>query len=100
MLTYRDLTGYLMTMFPEELVKDGKKLTNKQVYHRVWRWCQKNGIVPRKPTGKRQDSEAKERTTATRCWGTLNEVARVMEANGVKELSHSRAGLKKMKRST
>ena len=81
-----------MTMFPDELVRDGKKLTYKQVYNRVWRWCEKHDIVPRKPTGKRQDSEAKERKNATRCWGTLNEVARVMKAKGIKELGHSRAG--------
>ena len=64
---------------------DGEALSHKQVYHRVWRWCKNHKVGLRKPTQRRQDTEAKERATAARCLGTLNELARVMKANGVSD---------------
>ena len=85
-LTYRVLTGHLMAHFSEQLKdKDGKQLSRKQVYDRVWRWCDRNDVGLRKPTQSRQNSEDKERKTGTRCWGTLNELARVMKANDVRD---------------
>ena len=86
-VTYRCLTRYLLWKFPKELVRDGKELSEKQVYDRVWRWCDRWGVKPRKPNQKRENSAAAERLVATRCLGTLNELERIMKSEGISEKS-------------
>ena len=71
--------------FGEELVRDGEKLTYGQVYERVWRWCDRNDVKPRKPNRALQNSPAKKKKTAQRCLGTINKLAEVMKRDGVSE---------------